>query len=142
MGCGHIDTQLWRQRAAHVSSTGANADTISDTGATTARERPCCSQAVFIDSESLPTGMAMPSAGQSSSPTASDGVEQVGVLTGFAARRHPVRGQPDVLDARDVGGGDVRDRFADGHAAGSGGIEQRERSSRSPMAMASPWFEK
>src|SRR6202042_2284546 len=49
---------------------GANAETISDIGATTDRNSAPSCQAVFIDSESLPTGMAMPSAGQSSSPTA------------------------------------------------------------------------
>jgi len=50
--------------------TGANALTISDSGAVITRESPCSLQAVFIDSESLPTGIAMPSAGHSSSATA------------------------------------------------------------------------
>ena len=53
-----------------TSSTGANDETISDTGETTLRSPSCAFHAVFIDSESLPTGIAMPSAGQSSSPTA------------------------------------------------------------------------
>ena len=53
-----------------TSRTGANAETISDSGATIFRVRPSCCQLVFIDSESLPTGIVMPSAGQNSSPTA------------------------------------------------------------------------
>ena len=53
-----------------MSATGANADTISDTGDVTARSRPLSYHAVRIDKESLPTGTASPSAGHSSSPTA------------------------------------------------------------------------
>jgi hypothetical protein len=53
-----------------MSVTGANADTISETGAMTLRSASPSRQAVFIDSESLPTGIAIPSAGQNSSPTA------------------------------------------------------------------------
>ena len=53
-----------------TSPTGANAETISDTGATTDLRVAPSLHTVFIDSESLPTGMAMPSAGHSSSPTA------------------------------------------------------------------------
>ncbi len=43
---------------------------MSEIGAVTLCSRPSDSQTVFMDSESLPTGTAMPSAGQSSSPTA------------------------------------------------------------------------
>ncbi len=43
---------------------------ISDTGATTSLATPASSHLVRIDSESLPTGMLMPSAGHSSMPTA------------------------------------------------------------------------
>ncbi len=53
-----------------TSSTGAKAETISDTGEMTLRGPSAPFHAVFIDSESLPTGIAMPSAGQNSSPTA------------------------------------------------------------------------
>ena len=49
-----------------ASSTGAKAETMSDSGATTSFP----SQAVRMDRESLPTGIEMPSAGQSSSATA------------------------------------------------------------------------
>jgi hypothetical protein len=53
-----------------TSATGANAETISDTGDTTDLS-PCSSrQVVRIDKESLPTGIAMPKAGQSCMPTA------------------------------------------------------------------------
>jgi hypothetical protein len=51
---------------ARASSARAKAETMSDIGATTSL--PC--QAVRIDSESLPTGIDTPSAGQSSSATA------------------------------------------------------------------------
>lgn len=43
---------------------------ISDTGDTTSFATPCSSHFVFIDSESLPTGMPIPSAGHSSMPIA------------------------------------------------------------------------
>ncbi len=53
-----------------TSVTGANAVTISDSGDVTDAGLPSACQPVRIDSESLPTGMAIPSAGHSSSPTA------------------------------------------------------------------------
>ena len=55
-----------------ASATGANAETMSDSGAVTAFASPVAAsfQVVFIDMESLPTGMETPSAGQSSMPTA------------------------------------------------------------------------
>ena len=43
---------------------------MSDTGATTLRSTLPSRHAVFIDSESLPTGIAMPSCGHSSFATA------------------------------------------------------------------------
>ncbi len=43
---------------------------MSESGATTSFLLPPSSQVVFIDSESLPTGMLMPSAGHNSSATA------------------------------------------------------------------------
>ena len=52
-----------------TSFTGANADTISDTGATTLFSTPPSLQAVFIDNESLPPGIAIPSCGHNSLPT-------------------------------------------------------------------------
>ena len=53
-----------------ASGTGANADTMSDSGAVTALSAPPSCHVVRIDIESLPTGMLMPSAGQSSIATA------------------------------------------------------------------------
>ena len=50
--------------------TGANALTTSDSGAVTLRRSPRSVHVVRIDIESLPTGIAIPSAGQSSMPTA------------------------------------------------------------------------
>ena len=53
-----------------TSSTRAKAVMTSDSGEVISRcSVPCC-QRVFIDMESLPTGMVIPSAGHSSSPTA------------------------------------------------------------------------
>ena len=53
-----------------ASVTGAKAVTMSDSGAVTLWALPFASQPVRMESESLPTGMAIPSAGQSSTPTA------------------------------------------------------------------------
>ena len=59
---------------AEASPTGANADTISDSGDDTTCSEPSAAasarQRVVIDNESLPTGIATPSAGQKSSATA------------------------------------------------------------------------
>ena len=41
-----------------------------ESGEVTLCSLPSCCQRVFMDMESLPTGMVMPRAGQSSSPTA------------------------------------------------------------------------
>ena len=53
-----------------TSATGANAEITSDSGEVCVRVSPSCCQTAFIDSESLPTGIAMPRLGHSSSPTA------------------------------------------------------------------------
>jgi hypothetical protein len=56
--------------ARRTSVTRANADTISAIGPTAWCAPRSSLQALRIDSESLPTGIAMPSAGQSSIATA------------------------------------------------------------------------
>jgi hypothetical protein len=53
-----------------TSPTGENAVTTSDTGATTDFFAAPSLHDVFIDRESFPTGIAIPSAGHNSSPTA------------------------------------------------------------------------
>ncbi|MCY1448498.1 hypothetical protein D9M71_651700 [compost metagenome] len=53
-----------------MSATGAKPEMISDIGAVTLFSAPSSCQRVFMDMESLPTGMVMPSAGHSSMPTA------------------------------------------------------------------------
>ncbi|MCY1352864.1 hypothetical protein D9M69_391880 [compost metagenome] len=53
-----------------TSVTGAKPVTISDSGEVTDLSTPSSCQRVFMDMESLPTGMVMPSAGHSSMPTA------------------------------------------------------------------------
>ncbi len=53
-----------------MSVTGAKPVTISDSGEVTLFSAPSSCHLVFIDMESLPTGMVMPSAGHSSMPTA------------------------------------------------------------------------
>ncbi len=60
--CG---VRVWR-----TSTTGAKPETTSDMGEVTLFSAPSSSQRVFIDIESLPTGMVRPSCGQSSMPTA------------------------------------------------------------------------
>ena len=66
MSVRSIGTRLRR-----ASSTGANAVTMSDSGETTARVPESSRQVVLMDSESFPTGIEMPRAGQSSIATAS-----------------------------------------------------------------------
>ncbi len=53
-----------------TSFTGAKAEMMSETGATTLLFPSPSRHTVFIDSESLPTGIAMPNAGHNSLPTA------------------------------------------------------------------------
>ena len=68
-----------------TSSTGANAVTISESGAVTHWRLPSCSHVVRMLSESLPTGIAMPSAGHSSIADGADGVVEARVFAGVAA---------------------------------------------------------
>ena len=65
-----IGRQRRRQRAAARRPTGANAETTSESGATTERIGAVLAPADRMDSESLPTGIAIPSAGHNSSPSA------------------------------------------------------------------------
>ena len=65
-----IDAKSCGVSVCRASTTGANAETINDSGETTSFSRPPSSQAVRIDIESLPTGILIPSAGHSSMPTA------------------------------------------------------------------------
>ncbi|MNE19894.1 hypothetical protein D3C80_1129930 [compost metagenome] len=53
-----------------MSLTRAKPEMISDSGEVTLLSSPLSCQRVFMDMESLPTGMVMPSAGHSSMPTA------------------------------------------------------------------------
>ena len=53
-----------------ASGTGANAEMMSDVGASTVCKPSTSVHEVRIDSESLPTGMVMPSEVHSSAPTA------------------------------------------------------------------------
>ena len=46
-----------------------------------------------------------------------DGIKQAGILTGDAARRHPVGRQLDLDEFANIGRRQVGQRFADGHAA-------------------------
>ncbi|MNE07301.1 hypothetical protein D3C80_999140 [compost metagenome] len=57
-------------RVLRTSSTGAKPLTISDIGEVTLFSAPSSLHLVFIDMESLPTGMVRPSSGHSSMPTA------------------------------------------------------------------------
>ena len=55
-----------------------------------------------------------------------DGVKELGVLALGAAGSHPVEGELDFGELH-VGGGDVGERFAHGHAARSSGIDHGDR---------------
>ena len=57
-------------KVSRTSLTGAKADMTSETGDTTDASCSPSSQTVFIDMESLPTGIHSPSAGAMSMPTA------------------------------------------------------------------------
>ena len=96
------------------------------------RRSPC--QRVRIDRLSLPTGTPMPSAGQSSMPTAVHGVVERASSPGLAARSHPVAAQLDALEL-DRRGEQVGDRLADRHAARGRRVERR----RAACARPSPW---
>ena len=121
-----------------TSASGAKADTISDTGATTARSRPSPSfHAVRIDIESLPTGMERPSAMQNSL-TASTVVVERRVLARVPRGRHPVGGELDVAQARDRRRQQVRDRLGHRDAARTPARRSSASGVRSPIAMASP----
>ncbi len=103
-----------------TSVTGAKAETISDTGATTSLAAPASSHLVRIDSESLPTGMLMPSAGPQLHADRLDGVIQarvLAVLTVLTAGRHPVGRQLELRERGNRRRRDVGDGLADRHAA-------------------------
>ena len=57
-------------RVRRISATGANADMTSDNGATTVFAVSFNAQVDFIDIESFPTGIEIPSSGHNSSATA------------------------------------------------------------------------
>ncbi len=120
-----------------TSATGANAETMSDTGATTDLRAAPSPHTVFIDSESLPTGIAMPSAGHSSSPTvrtvaysaaSSPGSPQAAIQ--FADRR-TCRNEPMSAARMLVSASPTASRPEAGASSTATGV-------RSPMAMASP----
>ncbi len=76
--------QLRRQRTAHVTAPVRTPKRSARQARRPSSQRPSSFHTVFIDNESLPTGMAMPSAGHSSSPT-------VAHMSHTAPRPRPVR---------------------------------------------------
>ncbi len=128
-----------------TSTTGANAETMSDTGATTLRVPSPSRQAVFIDSESLPTGMAMPSSGQISMPTActvsnrsasSPGSPQAAIqlADNRMSSMRAISAAAMLVTASQTA---IRP-----DAAASAAASSSASGVRSPMAIASPWCEK
>ena len=120
-----------------TSATGAKAETISDSGATTSWVEFRSCHTVFMESESLPTGMAMPSAGQNSSPTArtaaysaasSPGSPQAAIQ--LADRRMSPRLATSALSRLVTASATAR-RAEAGASSSATGV-------RSPMASASP----
>ena len=82
---------------------------------------------VFIDSESLPTGMLMPSCGHSSMPTARTVSNSAASSPGWPAAAIQLADSltsPSFAIARR---GDIGDRLADRHAPRGRGIDQRQR---------------
>ena len=69
VGLTEIGAQLRGHGIAHVLDPGKGGDEQGERRGDAALFPSCC-QRVFMDMESLPTGMVMPRAGQSSSPTA------------------------------------------------------------------------
>ena len=136
VGFALVEHQLRRQRAARPDA-GQSEVTISDSGETTCFFcTPIFPHAVRIDSESLPTGIEMPICWQRSD-TARTVSNRRASSPGVAGGSHPVGGELDVAELGDVGGGDVGQRFADGHAA-EAGASRTASGVRSPMAKASP----
>ena len=112
---------------ARASATGANAETISDTGAVTALSTPSSRHVVRIDIESLPTGIEMPSATQSSSATARTVSYSAASSPGWPAGAIQFAESLTSPSRAMSGGGDVGDRLADRHAARRRRVDQRER---------------
>ena len=115
------------KRAAHIGQRGKGGDDQADTGEVTfLRSPPSSFQVVRIDSESLPTGIEIPSAGHSSMPTALTVSYSAASSPGFAASRHPVGGQLDAgqLERR---GQQVGDGFGHRHAARRGRVQRGQR---------------
>ena len=117
-----------------ASSIGANADTMSDTGAVTALSTSPSRHVVRIDSESLPTGIDTPSGMQNSSATARTVSYSAASSPGSPAAAIQFADSLTSARAADAGGGDVRDRFADRHATG----RRAHRSARAACARPSP----
>ena len=119
-----------------TSSSVAKAVTISDTGAVTCCGPCSLAQRVRIDSESLPTGMPMPSAGHNSMPTAltvsnsaasSPASPQAAIQLALSLTRDSAMGAANRL----VMASATAMRPLAGALMAASGV-------RSPMAMASP----
>ena len=118
-----------------TSATGANAETISETGATTRRSSPPSRHTVRIDIESLPTGIGDAERRAELLAHRMHGV--VEIARPRPARRRPPSSWPTARMSsmrRDIGRGDVRDRLGDRHAAG----RRRDRATRAACARPSP----
>jgi hypothetical protein len=109
-----------------MSATGAKAEMISETGAVMPflgrAARTGLLQTVLMLIESLPTGIVMPRAGQSSMPTGVDGGVKIGAVAGnrpgrpSSWRKGLTRPISPTCAAARFGQG-----FADGEPGGGGG---------------------
>ncbi len=113
--------------ARRASETGANAETISDSGAVTA-----LSVAVLVPRRAHRHRILADrnADAERRAKLHRDGAHRVverGILAGMPCRRHPVGRELDVRKPRNARGGDVGDRFADRHAARGGRVDQRQR---------------
>ncbi len=77
--------------------------------------------------ESLPTGIAIPSAGTELLAHGADRVVERGVLAGVPRRGHPIRGQLHLGERGDRSREQVRHGFRHGHERRRRGVDQRDR---------------
>ena len=123
---------------ARASVTGANAETMSDSGAVTSRCAP------FVGPRRLHRQGVLADRDADAEPRAqlqrdrAHGVEERGVLAGMPRRRHPVGGELDVADVGDRRRGDVGDAPRRSPCGRTPRDSISASGVRSPIANASP----
>jgi hypothetical protein len=126
---------------ARTSVTGAKAETMRDRGAVTDFSSPEAGsrQVVRIDMESLPTGIATPSAGQSSMPTARTVSKSFASSPGWPAA-HIQLAESFTSPMAAIGAAAILVSASPTAMRPDAGPSMRASGVRSPMAMASPRY--